>query len=88
MNPLDSVYTPEQQGLLDQVMAYRTGTADMNLGFNPWDVAFQGLTPFEQTLYYNNEAQKRGIPAELFRQDVAMRALAGVGGGLAGRIGY
>lgn len=88
VNPLDSVYTPEQQGLLDQVMAYRTGTADMNLGYSPWDVAFQGLTPFEQTLYYNNEAQKRGIPAELFRQDVAMRALAGVGGGLFGRVGY
>jgi hypothetical protein len=82
------VYTPEQQDLLNRIMNERRTTADMMLPFQPWDVAFQGLTPFEQNLYYQNEAQKRGIPAELFAQDVARRGLAGVGGGLAGRIGY
>lgn len=81
-----SPFSPASQELLDTVMAYRQGTADMGIEFSPWDVAWGTLTPFEQNLYYQNEAQKRGVPVELLAQDVARRRLPGFAGTL--RQGY
>jgi len=78
--------TPEQQALIEQIRQTRLGTADMN--FNPWDVSFQNLSPLEQRMYFQNAAQRTGLPEDILSFDVNRNRLAGVSGGLAGRLGY
>lgn len=78
--------TAEEQALLAEIMATRTGTE--NMGMNPYDVAWGAQAPFFQDLFYRNEAQRLGVPEELYRQDVARNRLAGVGGGLQGALRY
>lgn len=78
--------TAEEQALLAEIMATRTGTE--NMGMNPYDVAWGAQAPFFQDLFYRNEAQRLAVPEELYRQDVARNRLAGVGGGLQGALRY
>jgi len=78
--------TPEQQALIEQIRQTRLGTADMAM--NPYDVAFGLLSPLEQDMFFRNEAQRTGLPQGIYGWDVARNRLAGVSGGLAGKLGY